>query len=343
MILLYTTLACASQSRVSVLGTGEASLFEEAEGAPLSNSGSLIYPDSSNIFYSPSAMNQFFDFAMIEKSTSLTTSSQSENFHGLQGGMVFNFLHFNWGFYFNRSSAVSSHFSHSDQMIPIDLMIAADDPLPWGIGLSVGHRSKGTRTDWDIALQASLDLTNEEGSGVEPFLSTRLYSRERVSENKDLENYRAGVRLKWKRWVNYWIIDRSRVNRSKDWIFGGGIGRQHLLADSVFLNTAIGLWRKTSSRRTVIPVDLSFEGEVRKWLTLRAGLHYRLLDQKNGNSSFDSTTGRLGASFLIDRIELSCAVGKGEASAEQTRPQIDAQSLGINDGFFASTSLIYRW
>ena len=80
-ILAAAPSAFATRSTTLVKGTGD--------GGAILNGGSLYYDDEHNMFYNPSVINDFKNWATIEKS----------NFPGAtaQGGMVTQFMNFNLG------------------------------------------------------------------------------------------------------------------------------------------------------------------------------------------------------------------------------------------------------
>lgn len=349
---LGSSSAQASRARLLVLGTGDA-------GTAL-NGGSFFYDDSYNIFYNPAYVNDFRNWAIIEKS----------NFPGAsaQGGVFGSIGQFNFGVYLNRGNAVATYPSFAISgagaaplgnaastytvvpQRPIEAYFGADMGVKWGVGLTFASNNSATGNSNYLLAHLGASV-----SGFEPFGTIRLGGTEPGATHS---MYRAGLRYRWGEWTPYGAYTNTRdeaggvTQRENTW--GLGLGRSTKVTEGINMNYALSFWRVSDAggavegTRYLLPLDVSFEGAVLTWLTLRAGVGYRVLDRAkvgtdaNSQTVGDSTTGRVGASFHVGKVDFDWAVGKAGGTTEAaTTP--DTQVFDVSTGFFTAASLSYKW
>ena len=125
---------------------------------------------------------------------------------------------------------------------------------------------------------------------------------------------------------------------ARDHIVGGGLARNTKFDETVRLNYAFGVWRRTATHRTVIPVHLGVEGDLNSWITARAGLSYNLYDRTNNVSTADTTAGSLGATVHVGKVDFDWAIGHVGSGED-----VNDGGFGLDSGFFTAASLTYSW
>src|SRR5690606_10539677 len=103
-----------------------------------------------NIFYNPAYVNDYKNWATIEKSNSPGNTAQ--------GGFINSFLNFNFGLYLNRvdgvarlnSTASSDTYSNYTNMRPVDIFLGADMGVKWGLSLTTASYTIGNQTQSDL-------------------------------------------------------------------------------------------------------------------------------------------------------------------------------------------------
>jgi len=321
--------AFASRARLGVLGT--------ANPGAILDRGSFFIDDYQNIFYSPAQINNFKNWASIEKFNGTA---------GAEGGFATQIQGFNLGVYMNRGAAVVGTYGTAP-VRPIDIIFGADMGVKWGVGVTyAGARVNDNVSSSDLTLRASADI-----GGIEPFAHFKIIGSDNIAANNTTKNtdMGVGVRYKFGEWTPFLALRQVGITPqggSSTTVGSGytlGVGRNSRVAEGVRLNYAIAATRIGKStvvadNRNIIPIDVSAEGDVTSWLVLRAGLSYRLWDRTANVTNAVATTGRLGASINVGKVGFDWAVGN-TAGAEA----LDGQTFDFANGFFSAASLNYRW
>ncbi|MGK5089734.1 hypothetical protein WDW86_19455 [Bdellovibrionota bacterium FG-2] len=320
-ILSFERPVFASRARELALGTGDAGL--------ILNGGSLYYDTEYNIFYNPSYVNDFKNFGIIEKS----------NFPGLtaQGGFINSFFNFSFGVYMNRRQTIAEPYATGPDMRPIEILLGSDMGVKWGVSLATAGFSTEGKSDSDMTLRGGIQFAE-----FEPFFSYKLKGTERIVADNTYKGWSLGTRYKWGEWVPYIAYRATETNGTLTRSFGSGIARNAKLAEGIKTNTALGFFRSTAQGRSVVPLDFSVEADPAVWLTLRAGLSYRIFDRVGDQSQLDSTTGRLGAGFHVGRASFDWTVGRSVWGSEGMA-SADPQTFDLTSGFFTAASMMFTW
>ncbi len=341
--------AFASRATEIVNGTGEA-------GAVL-NGGSLYYDDAYNMFYNPAYINDFKNWAIIERSGG-TTGVRA------QGGFVAAMGAFNFGLYLNRGNAVVSDTTAGTPagvptaytiapIRPIELFFGGDAGVKWGLGLTyaANHQAGGDSSYVALSLGAEI-------AGFDPFFTIAPVAKEGLDTSRSW--WRGGFKYHFGEWTPYVAIKRTSqksdtlaVVDQSEMSIGGGIGRSTKLAEGVRMNYAIAYFNvtdkntlaDTKNTHDLLPIDFSLEGDALSWLTIRGGLGYRLVDRYAGNSTVaDNTTGRMGATVHFNKnANLEFALGNNPTSPNETAATTDAQTLGMGSGLLTAANFTYTW
>lgn len=321
MTLSFENPVFASRAREVALGTGDAGL--------VLNGGSLYYDTEYNIFYNPSYINDFKNFGIIEKS----------NFPGLtaQGGFINSIFNFSFGLYMNRRQAISENYASANDMRPFEILLGSDMGVKWGVSLETAGFSTAEKSDADMTLRGGIQFAE-----FEPFFSYKLKGTERIVADNTYKGWSLGTRYKWGEWVPYVAYRSMETNGILSRSFGTGIARNAKLAEGIKTNTAVGFFRSTGQSRSIVPLDFSVEADPVVWLTLRAGISYRIFDRVGEQSQFDTTTGRLGAGFHVGRATFDWTVGRSVWGAEGTT-SADPQTFDLTSGFFTAASMMFNW
>ncbi len=322
-------IAQASLARTLVLGSGD--------GGAVVDTGSWYYDDDTNTFYNPAFLAGTPTRAIIEKSNVLS-NGRAEG--GLASGLIGSF---SGQAYFNRGTAMqdAGGFSLRPHMRPLDLGVAGTfgDDLHIGTALTYGSVTTASIVDEQATLRVGMNWL-----GVQPFVAWSFVSRESAGSDTKILNYQIGLRYKFGEWLPHAGFRRTYEFKG----FGAGLGRTIQVGEAVQLLVCTGLWRGDRSgvgKRLIFPVQVGFESPVADWLTLRAGISYRLADVTSDSptlgpraSGSDSTSGRLGASLLVKKLQFDFAVGSLAAGSGT----LDGETFDFANGLFTLASLSYR-
>jgi hypothetical protein len=349
--------AFASRATTAVMGTGDA--------GTILNGGSFFYDDAYNIFYNPSYVNDFKNWAIIEKAAAYGNT-------GAQGGVFSSIGQFNLGLFFNRGDAIvnstgiatagstntlgysqASYASGNAPIRPVELYIGTDAGMA-KVGLGLTYASNSAVGGNSSYVEASLGA---EIMGFDPFASGTITSKDDTSQQQH-KFYRIGTKYKFGEWTPYVAfvyvgnplntavpLTATSSNTERNFIIG--LGRSTKLTDAVRMNYAISGIRSSdtgnglSNSRYIVPIDLSFEGDALSWMTLRAGLNYHLIDKyagANNTSATAATTGRIGATAHAGKADFEFAVGSTNGAEN-----IDGKTFDFADGLFSEANLTYHF
>ncbi len=344
---LVSTNAFASQSRQEVLGT-----LDPLNVVSSGLHGSMMVDDNLNMFYNPAYVNDFRNWASIEKTD--------------EGGFVTSLGPINLGFYMNRAGATDS-FLHTPSTYvsaparPFDVIIGGDMGWKWGLGFTYGSNKNS-----DAATQGTTEMSLRAGISVmdfEPFMNFVLMGRDKEAgtgtSTAELKNKSMsfGLRYKYGEWAPFAVYRMDGHERSGDTTaaanytdrdskaFGFGVARNTKIADMVTLNYGVAYWVKTAltapttsnqrSTNQVLPISISAEGEAASWLVIRGGFTYKLVNTTQGLSNADDTEARFGAGFKLGKAMLDWSVGGAAGTADD--------QFGFSDKTFTTASLTYSW
>jgi hypothetical protein len=369
LVTLVSSDAFASRAREVVIGNGES-----FTGATNSGGGALSWDSQYNIFFNPAYVNDFQNWAIIEKNGYGETA---------QGGFVTNVSNFNIGFFMNRVGAINSFIFDYDStadMRPIDLIIGGDMGVKWGLGLTYAANSKSPIgpftpgfpggkegvSDEDLTVRAGIAIND-----IEPFVSYKVIGSARspvygegTADQSKHRGYAAGFRYRMGEWTPYaaytvrtaQIRGNSRKATDQNMVFGAG--RTTKLGEGARMIYSLSYVRMNMKNRentgtvfdersSMLPIDLAFEGDVTSWLTLRGGVQYRLMDRTAGGNPAtqygtrdDTTVARVGATVKIQKVDFDWAIGNGLAGDTNN---IDSDTFSLSNGLFTFASLSYRW
>lgn len=337
--------AFATRARVLTMGDG----FGTG-----SADGSFFYDDAQNIFYNPAYVNDFKNWATVEKSNGSATDGNA------QGGFVTSLHGFNLGMYFNRVSALGdAAIAYTapgvgvGSMRPIDIIIGGDMGWKWGLGVTYASRKAAADlSDTDAVIKLGVSVAD-----FEPFLHYRMIGINHVGATQGRNKMLAfGLRYHWGEWTPV-LVYRNAKGEAGGVEGAGtrnlmlGLGRNMKLAEGFRLNYMAAITRQTAddtsanaNNVTQIPVTMSMEGDVTSWMTARGGFTYFLLARQDGMTQNLATTGRIGATFHLGKADLDWMWGKSSpvGAFTETATMGDTQVLDLN-GIFTAASLTYRW
>jgi hypothetical protein len=352
--------ALASRARVNVMGQGE-------NGFIFNGSGSMYYDDMYNIFHNPSYVNDFKNWVIIEKGVTNATAAGTGN---VEGGFVTSMMGMNFGFFMNREDAFSlsrltlTPGTGNTGVRPIDFVIGGDHGVKWGLGMTyasqkgdVGAAAPRNTNDRQLAVNAGIQVAD-----FAPFINYRVTGKSTAIATGDetkTSDYAIGVKYMYGEFTPYAAYRKAfqktgSTMNSSDKAYIVGVGRNSKLGENARLVYNVSFGQQTDknnaaagdAKQTVIPVDFALEADVASWITVRGGLQYRLMDKVTGSgagtsagSQDDATTGRIGATFHINKVDLDWALGQGVAAANS----LDSSSAGFDGGTFTNLSLAYRW
>jgi hypothetical protein len=318
--------AFASRGRLEVLGT--------SNPIGLIDRGSFYVDDNNNIFYNPAQINNFKNWAAVEKNNG---GAEAE------GGFATQVAGFNLGIYMNRGEYVVAPQS----VRPIDIIFGGDMGVKWGVGATIGGSRQG-----EDAGTSLLDLrVGAEVSGFEPFANFRIMGTTSTvpgdADDVKVGDMGVGFRYKYGEWVPFlaWRQQSLKVGTADsdttDSVLGLGVGRNSKVAEGVRLNYAVSLQRamkgSVGTNTNIVPLEVSAEADATSWLVVRAGLGYRLLDRTANVTNNPATTGKFGATINMGKASLDWAIAKGGVNTTTS------QSFDFADHFFSVASLNYRW
>lgn len=333
---LVSSSAFATLARQAVMGNQPVWTSNASSNADMTVNtvnGSLWYDDDYNVFYNPSYVMDNKNYVVVQK--------------GFEGGFFSSaFDNFAYGLYFNRgASTFSDSRGYAANMVapginqqlaytgggsnvaaaqldtqrPIDLFIAGDTGVKWGLHVAWAYNrtqtvatkqkegAEVTNRYWHFDLGAQV-------MGFEPFVGATLFSKYQndtgaTTANQVLDEFNVGVRYKYEGWTPYALfrkyresgnlpdptLTRAAANQQSQTrvnVYGGGVGHDTKVADGVHVLKNIGVWwfsveddAATSERNEdfydmVLPIDVALEAEATSWLTLRAGANYHLINQR---------------------------------------------------------------
>jgi len=373
--------AFASRASNIVMGTGDAGV--------ILNGGSFYYDDNYNMFYNPAYINDFKNYAIIEKS----------NFPGntAQGGFVTSAGNVVLGFYFNRGNAVvttpgasgtaggnniaanpvlganTNAFGVSQPNRPIEVFAGTDlGAAKVGVGLTYAQNT--TASQQATVLVGHLGV---EYMGFDPFVNGDIVANDNGA-NLSHNYLNAGLRYHFGEFVPYFAVfyaSDSALSTNvalpnavyKELNIGGGIGRTTRVAEGVRMNYGVSYFAVNDTTaiggtptRILLPIDISMEADALTWLTVRAGLGYRLIDKTNSISAADNASGRVGVTAHVGKADIEWALGRsfnpasnqesntgGTGVAAPTAPPAnlpyDSQGVDIGAQFFSAVNVAYHW
>lgn len=334
--------------------------FAPGDAGYILGTGSLAGDDTRNMFYNPAYVNNSKNWAVIEKS--------SDNTSGAEGGFVTSMMNFNLGVYMGRdlqgdlmrtstgtgSTVTGSTVGYVTDPVRSFEVLGGMDLGTAKIGLGVSHASissiaAGTTSDVNVNVGASI-------MGFEPFAGFKVVGKDPGAAggtNAKHNAMRFGVRYVYGEWVPFAAIKIAKdvINPgTSEWEqtnWGLGIARNTKLAEGVKLGYSIAYFRgedkdkiATTSKvkRQTIPIGVSAEADATSWLTVRAGVDYRLMDKTDSASAGENTTGRIGAGFHFGKADLDFVAGSSAGTEN-----FDGKTFDLSNGLFSAASLTYHW
>jgi len=220
------TQAFASRARLLVLGTGDAGQLLDGYG----NGGSLLVDDAYNMFYNPAYVNDYKDWAIIEKTggTMMKENGTAGSTTRAQGGFVTSVANLNMGLYLNRVTPLDSwKQTNAVNMHPVDFTIGGDMGVKWGLGLSYASYKNLSSSETSQVDQSATNLDVRFGishEGFEPFVSYKVVGKEKLDaverKHKDLM---IGTRYHYGEWTPYLAVRKTQlenVTTRMTWGFG---------------------------------------------------------------------------------------------------------------------------
>jgi len=337
-----TNNALASNAREAVMGRGDAGF--------LLNKGSFSYDSMYNVFYNPAYVNDYKNWAIIEKGAPNQAGSEQA-----QAGFVTSVMNYNVGAFMNNDSFLNNQNNTGSVYgaRPIDLFIGADMGVKWGAGFHYTPTVNNSRL-YVASVGASFN-------GIDPFVHYIISANDKSSTTftQKQKGYMAGVRYKYGEWVPYAYYTQYANETAANTEFErtymtAGVARTTKLGESARLVYSTGYFRQNTGRtggsdgwRARVPVEVAIEGDALTWLTLRAGTAYNLVDVNGAaGSQGDNTTARIGASFHVSKVDVDFAFGRNNGATTDTTASagnIDANAVGFDSGTFSRVSLSYKW
>jgi hypothetical protein len=329
--MIASSSAFASRARNMVLGQGGA---EFVSGA---NSGSFYYEDAYNFFYNPAYVNDYKNWVIVEKGTNTDAMF----------GVVTSMMNFNLGVFANRTTGLGSPRFED----PIEVMFGGDAGVKWGVGAQYMQAGSGAEKARELNLRAGISV-----NGLDPFIGYRVIGKDEAGATiTKFKGYNAGLRYHFGEWTPYAAYTMNETvaptvalsSETKTWL--AGIGRETKLAEgarlvyAVYYATLKSDVAGTSRKTNTLPLNVGVEADALTWLTLRAGVAYAIA----GNQG-RTTTGRLGGTFHISKVDLDYAFGNetGTATAvggSTTTSTPDSPNIGFDSGTFHRVALRYSW
>jgi hypothetical protein len=368
-----STNAFASRARLLVYGTGDGGLILGGNG----NMGSFYTDDAYNMFYNPAYVNDYKNFGIIEKSNfnqaytsgDITATNPTGAFTSqsggttAEGGFTTSVGNYTLGVFMNRTDVLSDAiYAHPFDMRPIDIMIGGDNGIKWGLGVtysayqSTPVGSTSMSTDDDVVVRLGVEVNN-----FEPFGWYRIGGDNHFVAGNEVEQnkmWAVGMKYHWGEWTPYAAFKKTEFNNiDTGTVYGAGFGRDTKLTEGVKMAYSLAFFRQANGdaygfnpsvggelnpQRTVVPINFMVEGDAATWITLRAGLGYNLIDQVSTGTAPDSTSGRIGATIHIAKVDFDWAVGK-VGSASESATETNSQNFDISNGFFTAAAVSYKW
>jgi len=358
--MIMTSNAFASRARENVMGTGDAGYFL--------NGGSFYYDSMYNSFYNPAYINDFKNWAIIEKGAGVSGAQNHA-----EGGFAASMMNFNVGVFFNRTDAfalpavagtANGLGSSSAGLRPIDVIFGGDMGVKWGLGITHASRDgagANISKDSDLTVRAGVSV-----SDFDPYINWRIMGKRETNtagvtaENKT-KDMQVGLKYHYGEWTPYAAYRMAEVevtgatDKPEFTAWTVGVGRNTKLGEGARLVYSVSyVSAKTDKvaagnlKEAVLPINVALEGDLASWFTVRGGLEYRLMDRIGGEglaadtagSRLDTTTARIGASFHANKFDIDWAFGQQSANAAGA---LDGQSFGFDSGTFSNISLSYKW
>jgi len=269
--LLVGSNAFASLARLAVMGTEP---FFTSSVTVNAVNGSLWYDDDYNVFYNPAYVNDYKNYATMNK--------------GLEGGFFKSeFENYVYGLYVNRNGGASFGNVNTNTSImapgfstlgnyigsatvlnvqrPYDFFIGGDTGLKWGAHLAwaynrnqmAGNSNSNSGSAEITARYWHADL-GAEVMGFEPFVGLTFltnYQNNTASQASTaaLSEFTGGFRYKYENWTPYFMYHKWRqggVNnntmvtqlQTRHNIWGIGVSHDAKLADGVHFIKNVGAW-----------------------------------------------------------------------------------------------------
>jgi hypothetical protein len=316
-----------------VLGQGGA---EFVSGA---NTGSFYYEDAYNFFYNAAYVNDYKNWVIVEKGTNTDAMF----------GVVTSMMNFNLGIFANRTTGLAPGARFED---PIEIMFGGDAGVKWGLGAQYQQAGTGAEKARELNLRAGLSI-----NGLDPFIGYRVIGKDEAGPTvTKYKGYNAGLRYHFGEWTPYAAYVNSETeaptpaasSEAKTWLVG--VGRETKLAEGARLvyalyyantKTEAGV---TSRKTNTLPMNVGVEADALSWLTLRAGVAYTVAGNQGRN-----TTGRLGGTFHVSKVDLDYAFGNDTGAAPAvggattTSSSPDTANIGFDSGTFHRVALRYSW
>ncbi len=331
--MMTSSAAFASKARELVLGTG-------GNGA---NAGSYYYESAYNMFYNPSYVNDYKNWAGFEKGTNTTA----------EFGFVSSMMNMNMGLWFNRSGSTPNILDTDTNKSVIDLLIGGDMGVKWGLGLNYGRQDTAAVSPTAASTSKSnLSATlGAQFSGLDPFVGFTIASDDKTNGTKvsKYTNMNAGVRYHYGEWTPYATYSAAKKKDEASSIerkinaFTVGLGREAKLAEGARLVYAVyvqnvsqkvGDVKFSNESYTALPVNVGVEADATSWLTLRAGAATTLVSTIN---STKTTTARVGGTFHVGKVDMDYAFGNTVGGNP------DTADTGFDSGTFHQVGMRYSW
>ena len=358
---IFGTDAFASRARNMVTGTGDAGLILGTSGGI----GSFYEDDAYNMFYNPAYVNDYTNWATIEKSNFSSTNAGTT----AMGGFATSMGMFNVSLYMNRLDELNAREGKRLVMEPLDVTLGTKwNNISWGLGFQWANH-----TYRDTAVQATGDKEKHtaqlfnlklgaQAYNFEPFIHWQIKGK---YQDTALVNYTekkvtAGLKYHWGEWTPYLVYQSAKdefdayhgptstTTYAQDkTTWGLGLGRHHDMSNKVSMGYSVGYFAQSNksieptirSNREVVPVEFSASAKALDWMTVRAGVGYHLID----TNDTDNTTGRVGATFNWNKVSVDWVVGANTNGGTETATDADGQTFSFSDGLFTAASATYAW
>ncbi len=349
--MIASTSAFALNARQQVLGTGGAG------ASNLFTKGAFHYEDAYNMFYNPSYVNDFKNWAAFEKGQNSTASNA-------EFGFVTSMMNLNMALWMNRAGA-TPNVTQAAGSQTLDLLIGGDMGVKWGLGFTYGKQDEAVpaaATNSRSYMAASLGA---QFSGFDPYVDFVISGDDKDAAGTKTNKYTgmgAGFRYHYGEWTPYASFNSNKntteavgaiaATELKTTTITVGVGREARLAEGAKIMYAIyGQDNKiadatnTNSFQStfVVPVNLGVEVDALSWLTLRAGAVHTLL---SSNTFRKNTTARIGGVFHVGKVDAEYAFGNGSTSGAgtgATNTSADNGNVGFDSGTFHNIGVKYAW
>lgn len=326
--------------------------------APWGNEGSFYYDDLSNAYANPALIIENSSSAVVEKSNLPGTTAQASLFAPVYGKH-------HAGLILNRVASLPDQGPSADNRngvtyVTSNTMRPAE--LAWAypfssftLGAKVGYAARKQQREGNKEEDTQLTVGAKIGN-LYPVIKSKLYGKSKYDGRvARILHFGSHLRYKFEAWTLYAGADWKRKKRDSDILdtddaFGAGISKKIPINAKTAVYAGGGVWRATTERHNIIPLDIAAEHEIEKWLTVRGGFTYHLIDYMRGESlTTDPTSARIGATLKFAPVDFDFVIGSnsnriGAASATlETSNDPNTQNFGFNDALFTAASLTARW